>query len=281
MSAPALTIYQGLAGDHNARAIGGARAMGTALEQRLGVTGSVVGTPAPVLNVHWDVELASARGALEGMATTIDRALAGGARPISAITRCAVALATVPAVVRHHPDACVVWFDAHADLHTPATSSSGYLGGMALAGAAGLWDSGLGSGPALPSVVLVGARDVDPPEQRLIDESGLRHVPAGSDLVARLREAVAGRRVYVHLDCDVLDAGIVPTDYAIAGGLTLAQLHEACAAIADVDVIGVEVAEFQDVWHDGGLPVSPAPVVAAIAPLLARCARSAARRVTP
>ncbi len=62
----------------------------------------------------------------------------------------------------------------------------------------------------------------------------------------------------------------MPTDYAVAGGLTLEQLHAACAALAEGDLIGLEVAEFEDTWHDGEATVSPAPVLAAIEPLLAR-----------
>jgi arginase len=270
MTPMSLTVYQGPAGDHNARAVGGARAVGEALATRLGLDMRVVGTPVPALNTRWDVELEAARGALRDMATAVDTALARRARPISAITRCAVALATLPVVARHHPDACVVWFDAHADLNTPATSPSGYLGGMALAGAAGLWDSGLGSGLELPSVALVGTRDVDAPEQALMDGSGLRHVSVQADVTTALRAAVGGRPTYVHLDCDVLDAGIVPTDYAVGGGLTLEQLHAACVALAECDLIGLEIAEFQDTWHDGEATVSPAPVMTAIEPLLAR-----------
>jgi arginase len=68
----------------------------------------------------------------------------------------------------------------------------------------------------------------------------------------------------------VLDAGIVPTDYAVAGGLTLAQLRAACAALADGDLVGLEFAEFQGAWRDDGPTVSPAPVIEAIEPLLAR-----------
>ncbi|WP_444847916.1 arginase family protein [Duganella caerulea] len=49
---------------------------------------------------------------------------------MTASSRCAASLATLPVVARHRPDACVVWFDAHADLNTPSTTDSGYLGGM-------------------------------------------------------------------------------------------------------------------------------------------------------
>lgn len=41
-----------------------------------------------------------------------------GVVPVTALTRCAVALATLPLIASHHPDAVVVWFDAHADINT-------------------------------------------------------------------------------------------------------------------------------------------------------------------
>ncbi len=68
MAAVALTVYQGLAGDHNGRALVGARALGARLEARLGVTATVVSEPAPVLDTHWDVELAAALGELRLLA---------------------------------------------------------------------------------------------------------------------------------------------------------------------------------------------------------------------
>jgi arginase/N-omega-hydroxy-L-arginine amidinohydrolase len=88
-----------------------------------------------------------------------------------------------------------------------------------------------------------------------------------------LREAIAGRPVYVHLDCDVLDAGIVPTDYRHANGLKLQELHAACTTLADGDVIGFEIAEFENAWEEGGRPVSPAELLDAVQPLIDRMRR--------
>lgn len=45
-----------------------------------------------------------------------------GCSPVTTLSRCAVALVTVPAVATHRPDALVVWSDAHADLNTPQTT---------------------------------------------------------------------------------------------------------------------------------------------------------------
>ncbi|WP_429925370.1 arginase family protein (plasmid) [Agrobacterium vitis] len=183
---------------------------------------------------------------------------ASGMRPLTVLTRCAVALTTLPVVARNRPDACIVWLDAHAHLNTPETSTSGYLGGMAISGAAGPWDSGLGGQLALSNVILVGARDIDPAERDLIDAVGLQVVSPHGDIVAKMVDAIASRPVYVHLDCDVLDAGIMPSDYEIEGGLTLTELRRVAEALATCEIVGVEVTEFQSAWEKDGKPVSPA-----------------------
>jgi arginase len=48
--------------------------------------------------------------------------------------------------------------DAHADYNTPASTPTGYLGGMVIAALCGLWDSGYGAGLAPDRTILVGAR---------------------------------------------------------------------------------------------------------------------------
>ena len=46
---------------------------------------------------------------------------------------CPTARASVAGLQRRHRDLAVLWLDAHGDFNTPAISTSGYLGGMALA----------------------------------------------------------------------------------------------------------------------------------------------------
>lgn len=263
-----LTVFQGRVGDHNDLAIPGARRLAEAMGHRLAVKPTVVGVPRPALNLNWDVELESARPELMQLKARLEGVYARGGRALSATSRCAASVATLPVVAGHHPGACVVWFDAHADLNTPQSTSSGYLGGLALSASLGLWNSGFGSGLALTNVVLVGQRDLDPFEIELMRAHRLPHVRPGAGLADRLRAAIAGRPVYVHLDCDVLNPGIVPTDYAHEGGLSLDDLRQAMAVIAEQPVVGVEVAEYQDAWAAGEPPVSPLPLLAALAPVL-------------
>ena len=72
----------------------------------------------------------------------------------------------------------------------------------------------------------------------------------------------------MHLDCDVLNPGIVPTDYVHEGGLSLDDLRICCEVIAEHPFAGIEIAEFQDVWEPGGDPVSPDPLLHALTALL-------------
>ncbi|TCP01291.1 arginase family protein [Rubrivivax gelatinosus] len=261
--------FQGRVGDHNELAIPGARAVAAGMAARLGLEVVTVGTPEPVLNAGWDVELERARPALEQLRAAFDRLYARGARVAAATSRCAASIATLPVIARHRPDACVVWFDAHADLNTPHSSLTGYLGGLALAAPLGLWDSGLGAGLATDKLILVGQRDLDPFETELIRRRSIRCIPPGPTAADELLAALDGRPVYVHLDCDVLAPGIVPTDYVHDGGLSLADLQQCARRLARSEVVGLEVAEFQCAWHPEGQPVSAAPLVAALSPLLA------------
>ncbi|HZH09924.1 MAG TPA: arginase family protein [Microvirga sp.] len=144
MSDVASTVLQGPTGDHNNLAMPAAATLGIMLSRRLDMTATVIGKPEPALNSNWTPELEAAMPALKTMAAHYATILGQGLAPLVALSGCAVALATLPVVAMHRPGAKAVWFDSHADLYTPETTPTGYLGGVSSAGAAGCWDSGLG-----------------------------------------------------------------------------------------------------------------------------------------
>ena len=268
MNSRSLIIYRGRAGDRNARGTAGAQLLGALLARRYGLDTTFVSTPqAPLPTTAWNEQLTAARGDLHAFADALRASLTNGQRTIAAMGRCAAGLATIPVVAQCFPNACVVWFDAHGDSNLPSSNAVPYLGGMVLTGAAGHWDSGLGAGLNLSNVVLVGARDLDPHEKDLIATGQLKVVEVGPNLPERLSMAVGARDVYVHLDCDVLEPGIVPIEYQVSGGLTLESLRACAIVLAQRKVIGVEVAEFESEWLDGR-PATPDRLVDAIAPLL-------------
>ena len=147
----------------------------------------------------------------------------------------------------------VLWFDAHADLHTPDTSPSGAYAGMALRAVLGEGAEGLAlaDGAVDPSrVILAGARMLDPEEDEHLAASAITSFTP-SDLVdpGALADAVAATgasRVYIHVDLDVLDpAEIAGVSWAEPFGMTPAQVVAAIGAVrARVPLAGATVAGF-------------------------------------
>lgn len=75
----------------------------------------------------------------------------------------------------------VVWFDAHGDINTPATTLTGHLHGMPLAFLLGQCFPELAQSQRAPfpavraeNTVIVGARDLDPLEKEIIERLGVR-----------------------------------------------------------------------------------------------------------
>ena len=268
----ALNIFEGRAGDRNDRAMKGAVILGNALAAAMGVKPTKTGTPQAPLSASWAIELEAARPGLGELRDLISSEFDRGLHPVTCIGRCAAGLGTLPAVAFVHPEAVIVWIDAHGDSNSPADTTTGYLGGMVLTGAAGIWETGLGAGVKLSNVILVGCRDLDPIEKSLIDQGTIKLLQIGSDFTTLLRSAIAGREVYVHLDCDVLNPGIVPSEFQVANGLSLNDLAAACKAIADHNVVGLEISEFEATWPNG-TSGDPKLIVMAIEALLTKMQR--------
>jgi arginase len=159
-------------------------------------------------------------------------ALAAGLpeRPLVLGGCCCAHVGAVEGLATRHDRLALVWLDAHGDLNTPATSPSGNAWGMPLRM---LIDSGTVD-PA--DVVLVGARNLDPPEEEFIAASGLRTGERG------VSEALKGvDAVYVALDGDVLD----PDEEVVSfmpepGGLTITETMSILKEVASArQVAGV------------------------------------------
>ncbi|HEY2780277.1 MAG TPA: arginase family protein [Steroidobacteraceae bacterium] len=274
-AAAALTIFAGRVGDRNPRGMHGAVAIGNALAQRLEISPTTLSSAKPPLAAGWQAELDAAAHELREIQQRIDQVMTAGRASLMALGRCAASIATLPIVARHHPDACVVWFDAHGDSNLPSTTATGYLGGMVLSGASGRWPTGWGDDLDLANVILVGARDLDPSERGLIAAGVIRCIAPGPDLAAQLSAAIGDGPVYIHLDCDALEPGLVPVEVPVPGGLSLADLRGAAEILARNDVVGLEIAEYEATWAHTGLPGDSRGLLEALHPILARiCAEA-------
>ena len=194
----------------------------------------IVGSPGEPRDGTWEEDLGDARGCLLEAGGQVDDALDAGRIPILLAGECSVAVSTLPVVVLRRPDARVLWLDAHGDFNTPATTGSGYLGGMCLAGACGLWDTGFGAGVEPARVIMHGVRDLDARERVGLDLSGVHRIEDPGQL--------EGLELFVHLDLDVLDPEFFPASFPAPGGLTPAGLRAFLdAAVGAGTLVGAEI----------------------------------------
>jgi arginase len=122
-----------------------------------------------------------------------------------------------------------VWLDAHADLDTPDDNVSGSMDVMALSLLCGDgWPAQHATIPnvaALPEerVALLGVRDLAPYQRDRLEASALHTAPGAFDTVDAAAAITAlPRRLYLHIDLDVLDTSVGHANrYAAPGGPSL------------------------------------------------------------
>ncbi|HET8672915.1 MAG TPA: arginase family protein [Thermoleophilaceae bacterium] len=214
--------------------------------QRLGCEAREIGTPSEPHVADWREDLASSRGCLLEAGGQVEDALSGRNAPVLLAGECSIAVTTLSAALGQRRDAKVLWLDAHGDFNTPRTSGSGYLGGMALAAACGLWDAGLAD-PIDPSrVVLAGVRDLDPPERELLEATPVTVIGTSLETLVYTQNALDRAPVFVHVDLDVIDPEHFPTTQVPApDGLAPDKVYDLLEAVAgECEVIGFEVTAF-------------------------------------
>ncbi len=151
----------------------------------------------------------------------------------------------------HGEEIGLIWFDAHADINTPETSSSGNIHGMPLAALLGYGEPSLvnlkGFAPKLESrfCAHVGARDLDAGEQRRIRELGMcDNFFTMSDIdrrgmLACVEDAIdiasqASGGYAITFDVDMIDPRFAPgSGTLVRGGTTYREAHLALEVIAE------------------------------------------------
>ena len=146
-------------------------------------------------------------------------------------------------------DIGLLWIDAHGDMNTPATTSTGNVHGMPLAALIGPEPAELSRiGARSPKIradktVLIGVRNLDKEERRRILDAGVNVFTMKDidrDGIASVMEralAIAGRDthgVHVSFDVDVCDPSLAPgVGTPVKGGLDYREAHMVMEMIAD------------------------------------------------
>jgi len=212
------------------------------LDESLAVAEGVLGLSS--ISARFTAALTALRGAAPDVVVTVGGTCGVEAAPVAYLNE------------RYDGDLAVVWFDAHADINSPATSPSGHFHGMVLR-------TLLGEGPPEyvrelrrvlepRQIFLAGTRDVDPDESTYIREHGISVTAPDafadpSAVAAAVREA-GFRHLYLHVDVDCFRPDEFPdTLMRTPGGPSLASVRRTIGELRRVcHVAGSSFVEYVD-----------------------------------
>ncbi|KAG5637759.1 hypothetical protein H0H81_003326 [Sphagnurus paluster] len=164
-----------------------------------------------------------------------------------------LAMGTISGSLSVHPETCVIWVDAHADINTAESTGSGNIHGMPVSFLLGIgskieefsWVKPLLKADRL---VYIGLRDVDAAEKRILRENNIKAFSMhevdkygiGKVVEMALDHVNPNRDRPIHLsfDVDALDPSVAPsTGTPVRGGLTFREGHYICEAISETGLL--------------------------------------------
>jgi arginase len=176
-----------------------------------------------------------------------------------------ISIATVSAAVEHARqnalgEVALLWVDAHPDINTPETTSSGNIHGMSVAHLLGKGEPALtslcGFSPKLKpeQIFYLGLRSIDPPEVEIIKELGITAYTMHD--IDRFGIGPICEKVFaclssfggfvVSFDLDVCDPVVAPgVGTPVRGGLTYRESHLIMEFAAQTpNLLSVELVEY-------------------------------------
>ena len=197
------------------------------------------------------------------------KAQADGRLPVTLGGDHSLAMGSIAATSAHYRERRqpigLIWFDAHGDMNTPQSTTTGNVHGMPLAHVLGMGDPDLASvGGFAPKVsagrcVLLGVRDLDDRERELIQASGVTVFTMkdidrqGASEVTEKAIAIAGSGtagIHVSFDIDACDPSVAPgVGTPRKGGLDYREAHLCLELIADSGrLIGMDMVEVNPIF---------------------------------
>ena len=189
----------------------------------------------------------------QSLCDRVVKVLGEGRIPITLGGDHSIAMGSIAGVAKHYrtkgEKVGLIWFDAHGDMNTPESTNSGNVHGMPLAHVLGMGDESLAMvGGFKPKVqasssCLIGIRDLDDREKKLIQDSGItvftmkdidRHGVSHviDEAIERATRGTAG--IHVSFDVDAIDPSeALGVGTPKKGGLTYREAHLCLEIIAD------------------------------------------------
>jgi len=185
-----------------------------------------------------------------------------------------IAMGTVSGAAAHYRERGeqmgLIWFDAHGDMNIPGVSPSGNIHGMPLAHLLGRGDQDLagilGFSPKLnpEKTVLIGIRDIDAGERKIIRESGI-NVFTMRDIDEQGMAQVSRRAIeivtngtagfHMSFDVDGCDPSVIPgSGTLVPGGVRFREAHLLLEYCADSQKLtSMEVVELNPFLDHGNV----------------------------
>jgi arginase len=201
----------------------------------------------------------------QSLCDRVVKVLGEGRIPVTLGGDHSLAMGSIAGVAKHFKEkgerVGLIWFDAHGDMNTPESTNSGNVHGMPLSHVLGMGDEKLAMiGGFKPKVqasssCLIGIRDLDDREKKLIADSGItvftmkdidRHGVSHviDEAIDRATRGTAG--IHVSFDVDAIDPSeALGVGTPKKGGLTYREAHLCLEIIADtqkmssIDVVEV------------------------------------------
>ncbi|KAJ3213719.1 Arginase, catabolizes arginine to ornithine and urea [Dinochytrium kinnereticum] len=176
-----------------------------------------------------------------------------------------IAMGTVSGSAAVYENLGVVWVDAHADINTPETTSSGNLHGCPVSFLTGLAEKidtfdWLKPCITLKRIVYIGLRDLDAPEKKILRDNNIKAFSMhevdrwGIGRVMEMALDYLGHDCPIHLsfDVDALDPTVAPaTGTPVRGGLTFREGHYIMEAMHQSgSLVAVDIMEVNPLLGD-------------------------------
>jgi len=193
-------------------------------------------------------------GVSEKVAELVSKGIRGGAIPVVLGGDHSSSIGSIAGAAKEAERLGVIWLDYHPDANTPESSPSGNIHGMTVAISLGhgypkLVNCAGFSPKVLPEdLCIVGAKDIDEGEKKLLDDLGAKMFTmfdierAGiTQIVDTVLEDLTKRcdRIHVSFDVDVLDSIIAPgTGLLSRGGLSYREISYIMESLGRLNVVG-------------------------------------------
>lgn len=166
-----------------------------------------------------------------------------------------MSIATIADTMNTHPDAKVIYFDAHADINTYKSSNSKHYHGMPLSFVTGI-DSDkrfyfIKNKLKLENLLYIGGRCWDIFERDLIYKHNIKHIDPSElnndfeNTMNKILTFAGNSPIHLSFDVDCMDKSLVPsTGTAVKGGIKMDAGKKVLDGLRkNTDIVNVDITE--------------------------------------